>query len=101
MAGTYYVLNYMPTAPGVSPAYPLGDVPMTMEQLTDKDALDPIPNAIVLNWATLIVLAFGNLGALDFQARVFASKGPKTAVAGCFLAGCVAWIIGSVFCYIP
>ena len=47
----------MPAAPGVSPAYPLGDKPAFAEQLADADALDPIPNAIVLNWATIIVLA--------------------------------------------
>jgi len=99
--GALYIINNFPTAPGVSPAYPLGDKPEVSEQLHDEDALDPIPNAIVLNWATMIVLAFGNLGALDFQARVFASKGPKTAVAGCFMAGCIAWIIGAVFCHIP
>ena len=99
-AGIYVAFN-MPKAAGVSPAYPLGDFSMSFNQLADGDALDPIPNAIVLNWATMIVLAFGNLGALDFQARVFASKGPKTAVAGCFLAAIIAWIIGGVFMNIP
>ena len=39
-----------------------------MAQMTDADALDPIPNAIFFNWATIFVLAFGNLAALDFQA---------------------------------
>ena len=39
-----------------------------MAQMTDANALDPIPNAIFFNWATIFVLAFGNLAALDFQA---------------------------------
>ena len=50
--------------------------------MTDEDALDPIPNAIVFNWATIIVLGFGNLAALDFQARVFSAKSPKVAQLG-------------------
>ena len=99
--GAIYIINTMPNSPPTSPAYPLGDVPMTGEQLTNADALDPIPNAILLNWATMIVLAFGNLGALDFQARVFASKTPRTAVLGCLFAACFAWIIGITFAYIP
>jgi len=101
LVGASYIIAYMPSAPGVGPAYPLGDKAVVDNQMTDPDALDPIPNAIMFNWVTMIVLAFGNLGALDFQARVFASKGPKTAVAGCFLAACIAFLIGSVFCYIP
>ena len=99
--GSVYIMNYMPTAPGVSPAYPLGDKPNFIEQMGNADALDPIPNAIMLNWATVLVLAFGNLGALDFQARVFAAKTPKTARLGCFLAACICWIIGCTFVYIP
>ena len=49
--------------------------------MTDADAYDPIPNAIVLNWATVIVLAFGNLMALDFQARARDASRTK----GCLL----------------
>ena len=51
------------------------------------DALDPIPNAIHFNWITIFVLGFGNLAALDFQARVFSAKTPMTAVGGCLLGG--------------
>ena len=49
----------------------------------------------------MIVLAFGNLGALDFQARCFASRTPRTAMLGCLFAACIAWIIGITFAYIP
>eukprot|EP01045_Picozoa_sp_COSAG04_P040602 COSAG04_NODE_11942_length_679_cov_1.446552_2_plen_76_part_01 len=36
---------------------------LTFEDEFDGDALDPIPNAIVMNWATIFVLGFGNLMA--------------------------------------
>ena len=36
----------------------------------------------MFNWATIIVLGFGNLAALDFQARVFSAKSPKVAQLG-------------------
>ena len=101
LAGAIYIMANFPSSPPTSPAYPLGDVPAVPSQMTDKDALDPIPNAIVLNWATLVVLAFGNLGALDFQARVFAAKTPRTAAIGCFIAGTVCMAIGTCFAFIP
>jgi len=100
LVGAGWIMNNMPTAAPVSPAYPLGDKPMIPEGMSNPDSYDPIPNAIMLNWATVIVLAFGNLGALDFQARVFAAKGPKTAVVGCLLAGCITFIVGITFSYI-
>jgi len=100
LVGAAWVMNNMPEAAGASPAYPLGDSAVFEEGMSDKDSYDPIPNAIMLNWATVIVLAFGNLGALDFQARVFASKGPKTAIAGCLIAGCITFIVGVPFAYI-
>jgi len=84
----------MPTYAGVSPAYPLGDSGMFWSGMTDADSYDPIPNAIVLNWATIIVLAFGNLMALDFQARCFAAKTPGIARWGCITAGVVTGFLG-------
>ena len=115
----------MPAAAGISPAYPMGDVRTLPNQMTDPDAIDPIPNAIFFNWVTIFVLGFGNLAALDFQARVwvtphisptalphltppshtaldvqarvFSAKGPKTAVAGCIMGGIISWIIGMLF----
>ena len=101
LAGAIYIMTNFPSSPPVSPAYPLGDQPMFASQMTDADALDPIPNAIILNWATVIVLAFGNLGALDFQARVFAAKSPKIAALGCFIAGTICMVIGCCFAFIP
>ena len=68
LAGAGFCMRNMPTAAGNSPAYPIGDMRNNQEQMTDPDALDPIPNAILFNWVTIFVLGFGNLAALDFQA---------------------------------
>eukprot|EP00964_Phaeocystis_antarctica_P085545 scaffold54055_cov61-Phaeocystis_antarctica.AAC.2 len=56
-----------------------------MAQMTDADALDPIPNAIFFNWATIFVLAFGNLAALDFQVYFICAClcGYTSTVAAC------------------
>ena len=67
--GTIYVYMNFPTAAGTSPAYPLGDKNAFAEGMTDPDSYDPIPNAIFFNWVTIIVLALGNIAAIDFQAR--------------------------------
>ena len=99
VVGTSWVLTNMPTHPGVSPAYPLGDKPRHASGIADDNAYDPIPNALVFNWATILVLGFGNLGALDFQARVFASKTPTVAVIGCVVAGLITWLVGILFSY--
>ena len=99
VVGSGWVLNNMPTAAGASPAYPLGDTPVNGEQMVNADALDPIPNAIFFNWVTIFVLGFGNLAALDFQARVFGSKDAKTAQLGCFLGGIISIIVGVTFSY--
>ena len=68
--------------------------------MTDAHAMAPFPNSIVFNWATLIVLAFGNMGALDFQARCMAAKSAKIATIGCFVAGCLCIILGVPFTYL-
>lgn len=38
--------------------------------MMDIDAYGPFPNAILFNWATIFVLGFGNLAALDFQVQL-------------------------------
>ena len=89
----------MPSAAGVSPAYPVGDKTQINSQMTDADALDPIPNAIQFNWITIFVLGFGNLAALDFQARVMSAKTPKVAIVGCIAGAVISWIVGVLFSY--
>jgi hypothetical protein len=55
-------------------AYPVGDKPFYPGQMTDPEALAPFPNAIFWNWATILILGIGNLGALDFQGRCMAGE---------------------------
>jgi Na+/proline symporter len=68
--------------------------------MTDAHAMAPFPNAIVFNWATLIVLTFGNLGALDFQARCMAAKSAKIATNGCLISGMLCILLGVPFAYL-
>jgi Sodium:solute symporter family len=80
-------------------AYPFGDLPYYPGQMLDSLALTPFPNAIFWNWATIFILGFGNLAALDFQVRVMAAKSPRDAQIGCFVAGCITLLIGVPFAY--
>lgn len=41
-------------------AYPLGDKPVYADQMFNAQALTPFPNSIMWNWATIIILGFGN-----------------------------------------
>ena len=43
---------------------------------------------------TIIVLALGNIAAIDFQARVLAAKDGDTARKGCFIAAAMVFLIG-------
>ncbi|KAG2494142.1 hypothetical protein HYH03_007778 [Edaphochlamys debaryana] len=68
-------------------AYPAGDKPVHVGGMTDPDAYAPLPNPLLYNWASIFVLGFGNLCALDFQARCIAARTPSAARVGCFIAG--------------
>jgi hypothetical protein len=81
-------------------AYPLGDQPVYSDQMVNPHALEPFPNSIFWNWATIIVLGLGNLGALDFQARCMAAKSPNAARWGCICAGIGTMFIGIPFSYL-
>jgi hypothetical protein len=78
-------------------AYPFGDKWYYQGQMTDPYSLTPFPNGIFWNWATIIILMFGNLGALDFQVRCMASKTPNGAKWGCIIGGCFTLLIGVPF----
>ena len=80
-------------------AYPFGDLRKYDGQMTDATSLTPFPNAIFFNWATIFILGFGNLAALDFQARCMASNGPNTARIGCILGGLFTFFVGIPFAY--
>ena len=45
-------------------AYPYGDLRTFPNEMTDPYALSPFPNAILFNWATVLVLSFGNLAGM-------------------------------------
>jgi hypothetical protein len=81
-------------------AYPFGDQPVFPSQMTNPHSLYPFPNAFLFNWATIFVLGFGNLAALDFQARCMASKTPKVATIGCVVAGLFTFFVGIPFSYL-
>lgn len=69
-------------------------------QMGDPYALAPFPNALYWNWATILILGFGNLGALDFQVRCMAAKTPNTARIGCLIGGLFTFFIGIPFSYL-
>lgn len=81
-------------------AYPIGDLPIFYTQMGEPSAMAPFPNAIFFNWATIFILGFGNLSALDFQARCMASKTELVATLGCLFAGVITFITGIPFSYL-
>lgn len=81
-------------------AFPLGDQRVFADQMTSHLSLSPFPNAILWNWATLFILAFGNLAALDFQARCMASRTPSTSAIGCGIAAVLTIIVGVPLSYL-
>ena len=81
-------------------AYPFGDQRIFDDQMTNPYALTPFPNALFWDWATIFILGFGNLAALDFQARCMAARSPTDARIGCILGGCLTFIIGIPFSYL-
>ncbi|CAH0371973.1 unnamed protein product [Pelagomonas calceolata] len=66
-------------------------------QMLNPHSLTPFPNAILFNWATVFILAFGNLAALDFQARCMAAKTAKIAQIGCLMAGILGIMVATPF----
>jgi Na+/proline symporter len=78
-------------------AYPIGDQPIFGDQMGNFLALSPFPNAMFWNWATIFILAFGNLAALDFQARCMAAQTPRIATLGCLIGGVFTFFVGIPF----
>lgn len=81
-------------------AYPFGDMRIFPTQMIEAGAMYPFPNAILFNWSQLIVLAFGNMGALDFQARCMASKSARIATVGCVVSGILCIAVGVPFTFL-
>lgn len=59
----------------------------TPPEFLDFSGLTDIGNGALINWAAIAALGFGDIVALDFMERVFASKDPKTARKGAFMGG--------------
>jgi hypothetical protein len=94
------LLSQLQLVPLRSGAYPIGDQRIFDNQMTDPYALSPFPNAIFWDWATIFILGFGNLAALDFQARCMAAKSPLDARIGCIIGGILTFFVGIPFSYL-
>jgi Na+/proline symporter len=70
---------------------PDGMGPFALEQLADPAA------GAAINWATLLALGLGDIVAIDFMARIFASESPETAQRACFIGSAGTVIIGVPF----
>lgn len=81
-------------------AYPLGDQREYSDQMTSHLSLSPYPNAIFWNWATLFILCFGNLGALDSQARCMSSRSPISSSISCVIAAVLTIVVGVPLSYL-
>ncbi len=60
----------------------------------DMSGLTSIENGALLNWAGILALGLGDVVALDFMERIFASKNPETARRGCFYGAGFTLIAG-------
>ncbi|MGF1570322.1 MAG: sodium:solute symporter family protein [Nodosilinea sp.] len=68
-----------------------GTGPLALEQLTSVGA------GAAINWASLLALGFGNMVAIDFMARIFASESPETAQNACYIASIGTLVVGLPF----
>ncbi len=60
----------------------------------DLSGLTDPANDAYINWAGFLVLAIGDIVALDFMERVFAAKTPEVAQQGCFYGAGLTIITG-------
>jgi Na+/proline symporter len=60
----------------------------------DLSGITKIQSGGLLNWAGILALGIGDIVALDFMERVFASKSPEVAQKSCFYAAGFTLLIG-------
>lgn len=73
----------------------LGDVMAHVPPaITSLTAMTSVSNGALVNWASIISLAFGNAMALDFMERVFSARTPQTASRACYYAAGWTLVIG-------
>ncbi|NEP79290.1 MAG: sodium:solute symporter [Okeania sp. SIO3C4] len=87
--GTMLLLGFMGANFGFN--IPEGMGPFALEQLADPAA------GAAINWATLLALGLGDIVAIDFMARIFATDSPETAQRDCLIASAGTVIIGVPF----
>ena len=68
--------------------------PTIPTNFSDLSGLTSVENGALLNWAGILALGLGDVVALDFMERVFASKSPETARAACFYGSGLTLITG-------
>ncbi|MGF1541861.1 MAG: sodium:solute symporter family protein [Pleurocapsa sp.] len=87
--GSLALLAFMTANFGLT--IPADTGPLALAQLSNPAA------GAAINWATLLALGLGDIVAIDFMARVFASESPETAQKACFIGCAGTLIIGIPF----
>lgn len=89
LLGSIFLLGFIVNQFGLE--IPAETGPLAFNQLTSA------ADGAAINWATLLALGFGDIVAIDFMARVFASESPETAQRACFIGSLGTVIIGVPF----
>jgi Na+/proline symporter len=91
-AGAVALIGYVSGVYGIT--IPDGMGPFAFEQLSDPEF------GAYINWATLAALGLGDIVAIDFMQRVFASRNPQTARRACLLGSLGTLAVGVPFALI-
>ncbi len=67
---------------------------------TDMSGLMSREQGSLVNWASLVSLALGDVVAIDFIQRVIAADSARTAKRGCYIAGVITLTIGLMVTFI-
>lgn len=87
--GTMTVIIFIATTFGFNGIIPQG--------VSDINQLTNPARGAFVNWAILLALGFGNIIAIDFMGRIFATNNPKTAKKACYIAGIGTFLVGIPF----
>jgi Na+/proline symporter len=90
--GAVALIGYVSGVYGIT--IPEGMGPFAFEQLSDPEF------GAYINWATLAALGLGDIVAIDFMQRVFASRNPQTARRACLLGSLGTLAVGLPFALI-
>ena len=87
--GTIAVIIFIATTFGFDNIVP--------REMFDIDQLTSPRRGAFINWAILLALGLGNIVAIDFMERIFATDNPKTAKKACYIAGIGTFLVGIPF----